>query len=262
MMRKSIVFLALVALTGALSAAERPYVVKADGSRVFVDQITRGSSQGIEFKDGKFTRKMRSRDYKYAWVPRPDEAKKAGNLLRQGKYDEAVAAFKDAFNKYRYLGWDVYCVYGMGTALSKAGKTKEAIKTLESLKGYKLLNRDKQDELNRALMLLSELLIQDNQLDDANDVLKHLVQSSNNSVSAFALNRQGEILKKQGKSKDATLKYLETVLMFPEELKQERAEAMYNVVVLLREQNDARAKTWADQLKQKYPQSPYVSKLK
>ena len=46
------------------------------------------------------------------------------------------------YDKYKNLGWGVYCITGMAKALDRDGNLKEALKQLERLIGARLFMRN------------------------------------------------------------------------------------------------------------------------
>jgi predicted negative regulator of RcsB-dependent stress response len=186
--------------------------------------------------------------------------RKAAKALRSKKYDEAVKIFKKAYREYKLLGWGAFCVYGMSQAYNDSGKKDEAISAVLKLKG-KPKDPDSVKYYIKAKRLLASLYVQATKYDDAKKVLKELAACNDDSVAAFSNNLLGDILLKEGKRKDATLRYLRTVLLFSKKNTKERPEALIKVIKILKEDKNNKYKDFVKILKKDYPSSKFTTNL-
>jgi predicted negative regulator of RcsB-dependent stress response len=197
---------------------------------------------------------MKSSDYLYARVAKtPAEIVDAEKKAKAGKYDEALAAFaKLANSKYKHLGYDLDCLYWQAFCLDKLNKKDEAVNLLKKVEGYQLHDKAKTGIFFNCKKLLANIYIDQNKFDNAYPVLTELGESDDPNLAAYSFNARGEILKKQGKKKDAILLYMRTALIFPPK-NSERPESLINIATLLKEMNDARAAKFEEILKKDYP---------
>lgn len=254
-----------IAMTTLMSVVHyvsaKDFFVNKDGKRVVVDKITADARGKLTFKKGKFKQVVKRSQYRYAYADKPAGRSKAVKLEKAGKYQDAAKAYKELFDNYKYLGWAAYAMFNRADCLAKAGDEATAITELQKwLRDFKS-NPKEEKYYNFCNKLLVKLLIKKGDYAAAMPILKKMENSKDDDNAAFATNSKGLILSKQGKKKDATLQYLQTVLLFDAKNK-ERPEALYMVSTLLKEQNDARSKKFADKLKQDYPNSEFVKQLK
>ena len=90
-------------------------------------------------------------------------------------------------------------------------------------------------------------------------LLNEMSSGSDDSNAAFAFLQKGNILRKKGSLKEASLMYLQAVLLF--DRTPERPEALYSLASVLKELKDPNAEKFAGILKKEYPESPYVRLL-
>ena len=209
--------------------------------------------------DGKVKTKIPRGRYLYAWIPMPAELSRADEFLKNGSFAQAAAAYKSAYDKDKLLGWDLYCIAGEAEALAGLGEKEEAVKRLDPLKNYKLQNLRLVPHLNRVRRLNARLSIELGKYEDAMPLLNEMSSGSDDSNAAFAFLQKGNILRKKGSLKEASLMYLQAVLLF--DRTPERPEALYSLASVLKELKDPNAEKFAGILKKEYPESPYVRLL-
>ncbi|NOY74859.1 MAG: tetratricopeptide repeat protein [Kiritimatiellaeota bacterium] len=256
---KMLVAITVVVGLSAIVCAERPFVVMKSGKKEFFDKVT-ADGVNLRVKKGSIARKIRKGDYKYARVPLPTLVRKAAKALGSKKYDSAVSLFKKAYDEYKLLGWDAFCVYGSARASVDMGKKKQAVDGLLRLKG-KPEDPDKMLYYIKAKRLLAQLYVDDAQFDKAKVVLKELGACKNDAVAAFSNNLLGDILMKQGKRKDATLMYLRTALLFSEKNTKERPAALFKVIEILKQDRNNKYKDFEKILRKDYPMSKFTKSL-
>ncbi|HCE42717.1 MAG TPA: hypothetical protein DET40_04145, partial [Lentisphaeria bacterium] len=212
----------------------------------------------IALKQEKFTVKIKASDYKYARLAKmPDEITAADKKFDDQKYADAMADYKKLYTLYRYVGFDVYCIYKEAACLEKLGKKDDALARLKTLDTYQCADPKKLPDLFDAKKLQATIMIDLNKFDEALKVLADLGNSEDENLSAFSFNARGDILVKQGKKKDAVLKYMMSALVFAQQNK-ERPRALSQVAKLLKELNDNRYSKFYDILKKDYPDSQYL----
>lgn len=232
-------------------ADEKPYIMTKT-KKITADKIKSDAKGNLIYTDSGFSRKIKPTQYLYARIPKPSEIVSAFNKLRSKKYSDGAKAFEQCYKEYRHLGWDVYCTYYEAYALDKLGKKAEAISVIKRLSE---LPKDptKMRRYMEAKKMLADLYIAENKFDDAQVVLKELGGAQDSSIAAFANNKQGEILKKKGKDKDALLMYLRTVLLFDKNNKKERPEALIATIKLLKEAKNNKYLIFEKMLQADYP---------
>ncbi len=242
-----------------------PYVIKKKGDPQQFKNITAEPNGRLKCLKGKMTMVIKAGDYFLARVPKNKEIEKADDLLKKKDYKNAASEYLKLYTKYQYIGWDVYCILNEATALYQINEKDQAIKRLKLIKNYDLSNPyvevAKGVDVMAGYKLLAKLYIEQNKLDDAEKILADVVKAKDDNTAAFALNARGDILTKNGKDKQAILSYLQTILLFPKEVKEERSVAMFKVVQLLKKLKDIRSEVWIKKLKQEYPESIYIKQL-
>ena len=110
----------------AQTASAKPVIMKTDGEEIraaLVELTQSGDYRYAEStKDGSPKLQIRKNQVRWAWVPKPDDVKKADKLLEDKKYDEAATAFAAAVKAWGPLGWEPYCKLRQAEALDGAGK--------------------------------------------------------------------------------------------------------------------------------------------
>lgn len=253
--------LMLAAVAVSLCAAEESVIRTLDNRDMKVSSVTALPDGSLEYTlaDGKVKTRIPQGRYLYAWTPKPAEVTQADAYLKNGSYAQAAAAYKLAYDKYKLLGWDLYCLAKESEALAGLGEKAEAVKKLDQLKNYKLLNMRLVPHLDEVKRLNARLCIELGKYDDAKPILDEMAAGNNDGNAAFAFIQKGDILRRKGNLKEASLMYLQAVLLFPKT--QERPEALYKLQAVLAELKDPNAEKFAGMLRSEYPDSPYVKRL-
>jgi len=235
-----------------LVAAEKPFIQKTRSKKIHADKITADSKGVLTYTAKGFSQKIKPGDYLYARVPKPKAVFSAFSKLRSKKYAKAVNAFEKAYKNYRYLGWDVYCIYYGALALDKDGKKDKAIARLNLIK--KTPEDDtKLPKYMEAKKLLADLYIEGSKFNEAQEVLKVLATAKSPAIAAFANVKYGDILLKKAQRKDALLMYLRTVLLFDKSNKKERPEALKKTIEILKGDRNNKYLVFEKILKTDYP---------
>ena len=247
---KAIFTIAFFAGFGLMAA--KPFIISKQNKKIIADKITADLRGNLTYTARGVSQKMKPSAYIYARIPAPKAIKQAYATIKSKKYADAVRAFDKAYKHYRYLGWDVYCIYYSAIALNKLGKKAEAIAKINQLTKQPE-DRQKLPRYMEARKLLAELYIAESEFDKAQEILKELGSASNASIAAFANNKQGDILYKKGKKKDALLMYLRTVLLFDKSNTKERPKALKKTIEILKEQQNNKYLVFEKMLETDYP---------
>ena len=249
---KAILVIAFIAGFGLVARAEKPFIVTKSNKKVIADKVAADSRGVLTYTASGFSRKMKPGEYKYARVSKPKAVSNAFKKLKSKKYADAAKAFGKAYKSYRYLGWNVYCIYYGAAALNKNGNKSAAIARINLIKKPPV-DRVKIANYLKAKKLLAELYIDSNKFDEAEEVLKELGTAQSASIAAFANVKQGDILLKKDKRKDALLMYLRTVLLFNKSNKKERPEALKKTIEILKKDKNNKYLVFEKMLKTDYP---------
>ncbi len=268
-MKKLLIFAvaAMLAAPAGLSA-QKAYYVK-DGKKVTADEIElKGDNYLV--KIGAAQRPVKSADVSYVWIPKPEDVAAADAKAAGGAYDDAAAAYAAAAEKYKKLGWEVYCLTGQAEALKKAGKTQDAIALLERLQMKQAPNPDDQALLAKASLSLGQIYLAAKQYDKAIAFVTARTSSADANAASAAYLLRGDIftrkaMEKSGQEqkkelKDAAMAYFAAALLF--EKTGTRPLALFRSYETLKKLNDARAEEFAKILREKYPNNEYTKQLK
>ena len=253
----------------AQTASAKPVIMKTDGEEIraaLVELTQSGDYRYAEStKDGSPKLQIRKNQVRWAWVPKPDDVKKADKLLEDKKYDEAATAFASAAKSWGPLGWEPYCKLRQAEALDGAGKQSEAIKVLEPLKDYSNASPRNEADLSAAYELLIKFYAGIKAWDKGLELSKKMMYAGD-AAAVSALFARGDILSaratetnSQDDRRDAFNAYAQVSLLFPKSTR--AAEATFRAYQTLTALNDARAKLFADKLKKDYPTSSYAKQL-
>ncbi len=254
-MKKTFIALVSLILTAQFVKAEPGMIAKKDGKKINCEILNVDAVGTIEYEENKFKSKAKPGDYLYAKVSKvPTDYANAEKLAKAGNYQNAVSALDAVYaSKYRFLGYELPCLYWKAFCLEKLGKDADAVKILKDIQSAGQPADKTLDSLYYdSKKLLASIYVKQNKYDDAYPILTELGNSSNDSLAAYSFNMRGEILNKQGKKKEAVLKYMITALLFPKNVP-ERADSLVNIVAILKEQNDNRAIKFEEMLKADYP---------
>jgi len=191
----------------------------------------------LQLKAGGPVQTFKPGTYRYAYIPKPAEIARIEQLFAAGKNADVEKQAPLLFEKYKFLGWGDHVAYLHGGVLLRQGKAAEALDVFDRGKPYTVLHGSEllEGRVDALIVLGKE--------DDARRELANLAKSDDRNVAAFVFNARGRLLVKQGKKKDAVLEYLKTLLLFkPGVVSAARKEARANVVALLKDLKDPRAK--------------------
>jgi tetratricopeptide (TPR) repeat protein len=176
--------------------------------------------------------------------------------LQKGDADGA----SKAIDELETIPWESDHATVMKTrVLAKKGKNDEAIQALDKIiaGAAKGSTRSIEAKLARA-----ESLAASKKFKDAEAAVQEVIKDTppeKAEIQALAHNTLGDCFRAAGQPKNALLAYLQTVLLYDKD-KEQHPRALYQAAQLFRElKRDDRADEMMEELKQKYPQSPWLS---
>ena len=235
---KKILLIAMMVFAAASAFAQKCYIVKADGSQQKAIDIKVKNANGdlnVLVKQGQQPILFSKNMYRYAVVPKPQQVEQLGNALLANKYDEVLAASKQVFEAYKFLGWGDYVACCQAQAYLGKNDLEEANKALALAKRTPGPNKDD--------LIATEIkcLIKAGKYDKTEELLKNLMMSKDDNTAAVAFNMRGEAYLAQGQKKQAVLEYLKTLLLFDKKkCAAERAYAKKQAVGIMKELKDPR----------------------
>ena len=246
--------------TCSVFASPKSFIVKRNGKKEYYDKITSDSRGVLELKKGKITRKVNPGKYVYAHIPMPPAVRKATSAYKTKKYSDAADIFGKCYPQYKFLGWGVYCSYVGAKSLQALGKKDAAISMLTKITRPPV-NPNSRKYYLPSRKLLAKLYVETSKLDKAKRILKSMANSNDDATVMFANNLLGDILVKQGQTKDAKLEYMKTALLFDRKNKKERPEAFVKIIKMLRAEKNNKALEFEKKLRADYPGSKYLQDL-
>lgn len=232
--------------------AQKGYVIDKNGKKMVYDSITSDAKGVLTVKKGRVGRKMNPRDYKFARVDMPSDVRKAYDELKNKNYAKAASLFKKLFPSYKYLGWDIFCIYAGAQAYDAQKADRDTISLLENLGDFPI-DPAKITYYERGMKLLAKLYAESGNETKTTNILKILAKSSDDSIAPFCNNLRGDLLMKQGKSKDAKLMYMRTALLYDKTNKKERPDALKKIIDILKKEKNNKALEFEKMLNKDYP---------
>jgi len=234
----------LLAVAAAVAAPKNPYILLANGKQMAVKSMKVYNGTGIEFVDANDrTIRWNADQFKAAYVPEPDQVAALEKLLEAKEYDKVIQFAGQTFSQYSILGWGDKIAYLEGTAyLEKKEPEKAAAAFAKGLP----FPGSYRDNLARGRVLA---MIAQGKVEEVRNDLDSMVRSSRKADAAMAFNARGQILANEGKSKEAVLEYLKTLLLFEADAKDVepyRDEARKQVVALMRKMGDPKWRMFVD----------------
>ncbi|MBE6405588.1 MAG: hypothetical protein E7040_06160 [Lentisphaerae bacterium] len=242
-------------------AADAQQIVKLTGEKkpVTVQNLTANADGSVSYTlNGKrWTAPAFSFDY--ARVPMPPEIKAADKVFADRNFVKAEKLYQIEYEKYKNLGWGIYCITGWAKTLDKLGRVEEALKQLERIRF--ITSTDpyvKKDEIT-AKQLYIDLLIKIKDYEAAAVMAESLLVSDDDSVVFLAFERKGDIALFRKDKKKAVREYLQACFLVTDHPR--RPEVLYKATVLLKALKDKRWTRFASLLKKQYPNSVYAKKI-
>lgn len=226
----------LLAAAAVVSAPKTPVVMPVNGQPFPVKSIKVYEGTGIEFVDANNrTVRLKAEQFKAAYVPEPEQVEALEKFLASKEYDKVIQYAGQTLSAYGILGWGDKIAYLEGMAYLEKNEPAKAADAFA--KGMRFPGSYR-DNLVRGRV---QAMIAQGKAEEVSGDLDAMIRSSRKADAAMAFNARGEILAKEGKSKEAVLEYLKTLLLFDDESKDVvpyREEARKQVVALMRKMGD------------------------
>lgn len=242
-------------------AADAQQIVKLTGEKnpVSVQALTANADGSVSYTLNGKRWTAPAFSYDYARVPKPPEIKAADKALSDRNFVKAEKLYQIEYEKYKNLGWGVYCISGRAKALDKLGRVREAQKQLERLKEAPSTDPQVKKDAIAARMLFVDLLIKLKDYKTAAVMAESLLKSDDNAVVFFAFERKGDIALFRKDKKKAVRDYLQACFLVTDHPR--RPEVLYKAAKLLKSLKDKRWTHFASLLKKQYPNSVYAKKI-
>ncbi len=221
------------------AATTTPFIIRNDKKKLLVKSLTADEEGVLTYKTQGFSQKLKPRQYSYARIPIPTAIKSAVLKYRAKKYRDAVKEFDTAFKTNRYLGWGSYCMYYAAKSLEARDKNTDALARLKLLK-HMPIDKEEMPWYFKAKKLESEILILEEQFDEASKILSIISKGNDTASAMFANNAKGDILLAQKKNSEALFIYMRNVLLFNPSKSKDSVKAITEVVKILKEQKNPR----------------------
>ncbi len=219
------------------AAEDYAYYVNNVGKKIKVQDIRVKNEQGdLEIAiSGGGAQNLRKADYKFAYVPKPQQVALLQQMLVQGSYDEVLKNVQVVLDRYKFLGWGGLLYYMKGEAELAKDQAEAALRSVEMGRRYA---RD--EDLEFLELLQAKALLALDKTEELQQVMKKLKSSSLDQAAAFSFLAQGKILAGKGRANDAIIELMKTVLLFEPEAKVAaiHEEARKMLVELLKQKGD------------------------
>jgi tetratricopeptide (TPR) repeat protein len=195
------------------------------------------------------------KDVDHLVIERPSDMAKAQQLISEGNLDQAIPLLEGIASKYKMLVWDDQSRALLAKIYLKKKDPKKAVAIFEELRAA-APRKSVPAELRRAywdaLLMTGQTAALKKDLDEA------IATGPREGVAAAQVIR-GNILRSEDLKEDALVDYLRTVLFF-EDARDARPEALFKAAELCDELRDARGEELRKLLLQQYPDSELSKK--
>lgn len=260
--RRKIIFpLLLLAAAGPVFGANECIIETSDGRKIKTSRIEVRENGDLEYyaPDGKIRNRITRGRYRYAQIPKPAAVTEADQKFREQQWKSAAALFSKAGQKYKLLGWQLYCIRMEAESLARSGEKGLAEKLLTDLHSVRDNTPSQQRERELADDFLASLLIDRKQFDRAEKILNRQLRLDDPDLVFSAVFKKAVILQNRGQLRQSARLFYQATLLFPGHAR--RAEALYNVWNLLTELKDPSAVKIAEMLKREYPDSRFAKQV-
>lgn len=250
-------FLALL-LAPALALA-KPYVIKADGTKLEGDVIT-GSADGtisLTTAQGKFD--FKPGQYKEAFADKPADFDTANAAALAKDYAKADEFYQKVIRQYPNLNWDIQAGIRCIHMYVQKGDGAAAEKAADFITSRNKTALSKSPDLQ--WMVWKALVLNKNFAKVELEAKKAIAEGSH-ELAARAYMARGDASAAKSLHKEAVLDYLRVVLIC-EAQKEVQPEALFKAATALENLKDgARAKEMYGRLTKDFPNSPYAAQAK
>lgn len=250
-------FLAALMSLAGLAFAQQPHIVSPNGQRVDVEKI-RARPNGdlvVTMLDGQ-PREVAKGQYLRAVGVKPDGFDEAVAQILGGDYDTGASELRGIMRKAQFQSWDAQAGKVLIEAALANGKTADATRT------YKQLTDRYGQDLAKVYpdmeVLVWKINIVNGDTDGLDDKLTTILKEDPSRLRrGMAQIARGDMKYRTRDFQAAVLDYLRGVYFYPD-VASVHAEALYKTAEAFAAIGDTgRMRTYQQQLKQQYPNSPY-----
>ena len=247
--------------SAAPQVAPEGKIVTPDGKVIRTRSIKLRPQGELEYvaTDGTTVKRISRERYRYAWIPKPAAVTKADQVYKEHKYKEAAVLYRQCAGEFKQLGWEVYCIRMEAESLAKSGEKLLARKRLKELHKIRIVNDESREELFLADDLLSDLLIDARQYEEALQLLRKQMKLDQKDLVFSALFKQAVIKQNRNQRLEAAKAFYRIALLFPGH--ERRAEVLYNAWSLFTELKNPASGKIAELLKKQYPEDANTKRI-
>jgi hypothetical protein len=232
---------ALFVLAGSASAQVQGTLYNKDGGKATGLIRYLASSKAYEIKVGAVTVQVAARNVARLNIKKPVEIAKAATMISRKQYGSAIPLLKRVMSKYKDLQWDQYALRGLAECYFGNGMEAEGIKMIE-----KAMQGGGATLSPAIVMKYWDALIKNQEYAKLERSIELIVATGGRDVAAVAQNKRGDMLKEKGEMRKAVVDgYLRTVVFY-EEQKAAREEAVYKAMGVFQDLGQA---TYADKMR-------------
>ena len=247
---------ALFVLAGAASAQVQGTIYKKGGGKASGLIRYLPSSKAYEINTGRVTINVPQREVGRLNIKKPAAITKAASLISRKQYGPAIPLLKRVMTQYKYLQWDEYALRGLAECYFGSGMQKEGIRMVEkAMQGTSVVLSP------GVVMKYWDALIKNKEYAKLERSIESIVATGTRDVAAIAQNKRGDMLREKGEMRKAVVDgYLRTVVFY-EEQKAAREEAVYKAMKVFQDLGQA---TYADKMRKilssDYPKGTWTKK--
>lgn len=249
---------AAVLLFAAVSEAQvQGTIYKKDGGQATGNIRYLPASKMFEIQAGAVSVKLAEKDVARLNIAKPAQIDQAAAFMSKKQYNSAIPLLKQVLDKYAYLQWDEYALRGLGECYFNSGMESEGIKMIE-----KIMGDFGGESLSPGVVTQYwDALIKQKDYVKLERSIEKIIATGARSVAAVAQIKRGDMLKEKGKMQEAVIDgYLRTVVFF-EEQKEAREEAVYKAMKTFQDMGN---QTYADKMRKilntDYPAGTWTKK--
>ncbi len=185
----------------------------------------------------------------------------ADNALNAGKFADALKALDKAKPQYANMGWDANIAYLRGLCLYNLNRKDEAVTAWTEVMRIKTtgIASWKNDDVDLALGMLA-IAGGETKNEKAVTQVAEFVKNRQSTAFQGVLIAQGDIARAKGDRRSAVFQYMKAALLYKNPTLTPRALCMANNT--MKELGDARGAKFGNILKEEYPNSEWISRLK
>ena len=256
MMKKQVVWIG-VATMGLGLAAEAAVVILPNGNRVEGSEVRARPNGDIVLTTPQGQRTFPRGQYQRAEADKPATYDRAGSLVSQGQFDQAISLLKQIVSEYQYLTWDNNARIALARVYLSQKKPAEAVNVFEEL--FEADPAYRNDD--QVAWAYRSALVDAEQFDKLDQDLERVIAAGSREQAARAQIMRGDAKMKRGLVEQAVMDYLRSAILFESETSV-HPEALLKSAQGLEQLRDPRAKELYRKLVETYPQSPQAQQAR